>query len=60
MGKLTSEERQKWHNDGERDASTGDVPLIKGLWKGIFESDEHYEDRNSAYYEGVANHHNQK
>jgi|WetSurMetagenome_2_1015567.scaffolds.fasta_scaffold541422_2 hypothetical protein len=60
MGKASSETKQYEHNRGEKDASEGHTGTLSGPWRGIFESSEHFDDRQDAYNAGMENYHNSK
>ncbi|OGI64884.1 hypothetical protein A2647_03010 [Candidatus Nomurabacteria bacterium RIFCSPHIGHO2_01_FULL_40_24b] len=55
MSKLTSEEKEKWHNRGEKDGAEGRSKFYQGPWCGPFESAERFKERLEAYEKGHDN-----
>jgi len=52
MGKLTPEEKVHEHNRGQKAASEGRSLYWSEPWAYPFESDEHFEARREAFYQG--------
>lgn len=60
MSDWLKDECNKWHNQGQTDASNGDDHALAGPWKRVFESDATYTARNDSWNKGRENHYNNK
>jgi hypothetical protein len=53
---LTLEEKQEYHNRGEREYAEGGIFFGQRTpWRGPFESEEHYDERREAQEKGYDN-----
>ena len=52
---VDKETLDRWHSEGQKDASEGRSSTLNGPWAGAFESHEDWQARNDAYEAGREN-----
>ena len=61
---ISSEEKQKWHDQGQKDGASGNTDVLHengpGFFDNLWSSKEEAQERRGAYNSGVENAEKQK